>query len=183
MIKLTYIFLGLVLYISFSTSAYAHFTQENENVSVLFHINPDDSPVANHRDSSLYFRVSDKHGMFTGDLCNCFVSISQNGRQLHKERIFDEAVKDRTSTIVPYIFSKKGIYQIYITASPKNKDDFKPFSFVFDLRVDKDQNSTTTSIIDDSTTLITVLVITFTSLFIIIILILRYVNKRKEVIR
>lgn len=115
--------------------ASAHVRKTDGSITVLFHADPTDDPVAG-QPAELYFGITDTTGRFSMDECNCSLTIA-NGEKQILNTILSTSVSNPSifNFSVPFIFPEASVYQIIMTGTPKVKGAFQDFSVTYDLNV------------------------------------------------
>lgn len=109
----------------------AHELKSRGAISVTFHIDPNDEPVANEI-SNLEFNFLDKEGGFDIPNCDCILKISRDNDLLANINIAEDkdSIISDLKLIYPYIFTEKGRYKIALEGKVgTNEDDNISFDF------------------------------------------------------
>jgi len=135
--KKIFLILSVALILAFSPTAFAHTTVFDGDIGALLHVNPNDDPIAGEA-SDLHFNLlSDKFDISIAD-CTCKVTISLLDKKLLEKVILEseEGFGPRVAS-VPFIFPKKGVYQIVLSGQSRT-EQFPDFSLKYDLRIEKE---------------------------------------------
>ncbi len=128
-----------ILFSMLSHQAFAHFPATDNSMTVELHVDPDDNPTPGQQ-AYLYFLFDDATKRFQLSQCNCVVSISEQGRQIYRQKLTEK--KDTRPSIwgasLPYVFPQQDVYHIQVTGGPTVQNTFKPFDISWDFRVDPD---------------------------------------------
>lgn len=138
-----YIFFALacaVLTSAIFNTVYAHSTQAEGSIHAVLHINPVDDPVA-LEDSSLQFQFFDDQKMFSLLICECRLDVTHGSSTVQTFTLPTGTLFDRMGARVPIVFPAAGVYTLTVTGSPKTAE-FKPFTLVYDIRVENPRQST-----------------------------------------
>lgn len=127
----------IVLAFGFFHTAAAHEYKTDGSVTVLLHSNPDDDPIA-AEPASLFFQVSDTSERFDPALCDCSVTISNQGQKLFGGSLFRIGGPSIYSFTIPFTFPKKAVYSISVTGKPKAVGTFQSFQVQYDLRISRE---------------------------------------------
>jgi hypothetical protein len=127
------------------TTSLAHFVKSDGTVGTLLHIDPEDDPVAGSP-SNIIFEFKDTDNQFDLDNCDCKLLISKNGQELTSLPLTPVSESEKLSSLTPFTFPEKNIYNVKITGSPKGNAQFSNFEINYDVRVARETepgNSTT----------------------------------------
>jgi hypothetical protein len=131
--------LVLLAALIFALPVFAHISETAGSITGTLHIEPADSPGVGDN-SYLHFSFEDTEKKIDLLNCNCAISLSDGSTTLVSNVPFtgpDFFVKKDAVTMT-YIFPHKGIYTITIMGAPTEAASFKPFTFSYDIRVDRD---------------------------------------------
>jgi hypothetical protein len=134
--------LALLLVLLSSTQAFAHVLETDGPIGAVFHVSPDDDPIAGEP-ADFFFEFKDRENRFTPSQCDCTVAISQ-----HNEEIFVSSLTAHStdpnleSASFSFTFPQKDIYTITITGKPMDGKAFTPFTLKYDLRVEREKQAT-----------------------------------------
>jgi hypothetical protein len=107
--------------------AYAHGTEKDNDISVIYHIDPNDKAVAG-KPSTVYFFVTDKDNQYDDSKCDCRVTIMLGDKTVLNKVIHEkDYLGDPTSIATKFIFPKLGTYHVSIDAKPQKEGQFQPF--------------------------------------------------------
>jgi hypothetical protein len=120
----------------FPSRAFAHFSANDKNVTVVMHVKPDDSPIPG-QPVTLYFLVNDPDNPFKLSQCDCNLSITEQGKQIFSQSLHMQAeTKPSIWEIqVPFNFPKKDTYKIELIGNPVDSAVFQPFVVSWDFTV------------------------------------------------
>lgn len=131
--------------------AAAHVLKSDGSVGAVLHVSPDDDPIVGVS-TDFFFEMKDTSGEFTPENCNCVASVSQNGKEMYSQPLFQHTAKPSLDDAsFSYVLPEKGIYQITISGTPINSGSFEPFVLTWDIRAEKDSpvtESTTNWFVD-----------------------------------
>lgn len=114
-----------------SIPVYAHGTEKDNDISVIYHIDPNDKAVAG-KASTIYFFVTDKDNQYDDSKCDCRVKIDLEGKTIFDKVVHEkDYLGDPTSVAVKYVFPKLGVYTVSIDAKPMKADQFQPFKLSY----------------------------------------------------
>lgn len=120
----------------------AHVLKTDKDIGAVFHVTPDDDPIAG-QESEFFFEIKDKTNKFSPDKCNCQVAIQQNGQTIFNQSIFhSQHSSDPSASGFTYTFPEKAIYTLIVTGNPSDGISFQPFTLTYDLRVDRQTQTT-----------------------------------------
>ncbi|MBI3485917.1 hypothetical protein HY025_03125 [Candidatus Daviesbacteria bacterium] len=137
--KILTILLLIPCYLLLVTSVEAHVLKTDGEIGAVFHTDPDDDPIANQQ-TGLFFDFKDKENRFSLAICDCNIIISENGKEIFSQKLQPD-LSDNLSANFFFKFPEKNVYQIKVTGKPNAQTDFQPFSLSYDIRVDKEADS------------------------------------------
>lgn len=118
--------------------AYAHFYAIDKTITVILHVDPNDSPVP-EENATLYFDIGDATKRFKLTNCDCILTITEGGKQLYQSAIKEQ--KDKNFSIwgsnVPFIFPQRDVYHIMLSGKPLSGSTFQSFTVAWYFRVDQ----------------------------------------------
>jgi hypothetical protein len=117
--------------------AYAHVLQTSGSIGAVLHIDPDDDPVAK-KPSTFFLEFKDKNNQLSKESCSCQINITQNGKLLFSQNLFDN-YKDNTATF-SYTFPEMGQYVLDISGQPTQTKSIKQFNLKYALDIDGEAN-------------------------------------------
>lgn len=162
------------LFFTFVPQAGAHFILKNNNIGVLIHLEPDDSPFIGES-SRIHLDFQDPSGQLTNTNCACSLEISRDGKTLATIPI-TELEGTEHSFMTDYIFDEKGIYLLKIDGLITGEKNIS-FQMNYDLRVDRSEKAPSTD--DASTQLFDWKIVGISVVFIILAMIgYRVINKK-----
>ena len=134
--KIVVVFTSLLLMIfAIPQVAKAHILKTDGNIGAVFHVDPDDDPIAGQQ-TGFFFEFKDKQRKFTPQNCNCTFSITEDGKQIFSQPLFQNNTDPSlTNASIFYAFPEKNVYQIKVIGKPNTPDAFQPFTLVYDVRV------------------------------------------------
>jgi len=107
-----------------SASASAHVLQENNGVSAVLHIDPDDNPEA-AVPTKLQLAFGEQNGTFSlKQASHLRVDVLQQGKQLQQVPV-TPVTSDDTSGVAVVTFPKVGIYQVVVSGSTPQVPSFQ----------------------------------------------------------
>jgi hypothetical protein len=116
---------------------YAHFPATDGPMTVILHVDPDDSPIPGEQ-ATLHFLFEASKEHFSLPKCLCFVTISEGGKKLLSQKVTTSANKAVLwDDAVNFTFPKRDIYTIILSGKPTVAKEFKPFSLTWYFRVDQ----------------------------------------------
>ncbi len=159
-----------------------HFVQSEDEIEVTLHINPDDNPIIGEP-AKIYFQFDDPENIIAPQTCNCMVSIFLNNEELISQSLFLE--NEQTGFDTPsltFVFPEKGLYQIKVTGSPINNEDFSGFASEYSLRISREPENSIPFLntISDTKSLKTIVVYLFT-IMIVILIANKMINKKRNI--
>lgn len=104
--------LALLVIVGLPQSAWAHELQQNNGVSAVLHIVPDDNPVA-AEDTYLEFEFSSQNAGFDLATCQCTVSFQAAPNQLQTAKIFNHDNSPVSGHAV-INFPQAGVYTLQV---------------------------------------------------------------------
>lgn len=117
-----------------SSPVYAHEIKSAGPIHVVFHVDPNDTPVPNEQ-SILNFYIFDDEGKFLGTYCNCTIKVTLRSEVLlNRSIVVTDNFFNHVATL-PFIFPLPGSYQIYFIGTPKNGHIFHKFNLSYTLLV------------------------------------------------
>lgn len=124
--------------LGFPALTLAHITQSHGDLSVLFHTDPDDDPIVG-QPAVLHFAVSYKNNPVKAQNCACGLIIKdeQGKVLLSKSDLSLQAGPSIYTFAVPFVFPQKAVYSIVLSLNYKAENSFQPFTFLYNLRVDR----------------------------------------------
>ncbi len=140
--KFTTIFFSLLLvFLVLVPNTYAHVLQTDGSIGAVLHMNPEDDPVVGEN-TEIMFELKDTNNKFNPAMCNCTISVSDASKVLYQTAIF--TADKNTEQMINVIFPQKGIYKITIKGIP-HANSFQPFQLQYNIRVDREAQSTKTT--------------------------------------
>lgn len=130
-----FLLLGLVILFAFPTIAMGHTLENESTIGAVLHISPEDDPIAGEI-STLFFEITDITDRFQTGLCECTVTIEENGTVISTIPVYpDESAQDQTNATLIYTFPKISVYKVTLSGKPISGDGFDEFSLSYDVRV------------------------------------------------
>lgn len=128
------IFIGMFLF--FPSHVLAHFPATDKNVTVVLHVEPNDSPIPG-QPVTLYFLVNDANNSIKLSQCDCTLIITEHGKRLlsqslHQQRETKPSIWEIQA---PFNFPKRDEYTIALTGNPIEPAAFQPFTVLWDFPV------------------------------------------------
>ncbi len=128
---LFFVLLTLAVVSPQTVSAHVLIRDKEANVGAIFHLTPDDDPIAGE-DSILYFDIQDQASL---------VRIPYDGYDLFITNDQDTTTQVETATLgssvsAQYLFPGQGVYKLELRSQPKY-DVFQKVSLTHTLRVDR----------------------------------------------
>ena len=115
--------------------AYAHSTEKDSDISVIYHIDPNDKAIAG-KISTVYFFITDKDNNYDDSKCDCRVTIKLADKTILDKVIHEkDYLGDPTSIATKFIFPKLGAYHVTIDAKPQKEGQFQPFNLSYTTNV------------------------------------------------
>jgi hypothetical protein len=167
MIKYLRIFVLFLLAITcVPAAASAHVLKENNGMSAVLHVPPEDNPIAGEP-TELNIAFGDKANAFSLMNCDCQVHIQSDGKTLQTLPAAPALRGATQDSAVNTTFPEGGLYHIIVTGSSRN-DSFKNFRLDFLLKVSDDSahasKPSSEIIIISSGSLIILVMIAYTSI-------------------
>ena len=116
---------------------HAHTSQEEDEIIIVMHAEPDDRPLAN-QETTLHFQIDDPSKEFKTSNCNCNVTVFKNGEKIMSKPAIE--VRDKRSlysSSVKMVFEQEGNYEVRFEGTPITTGAFHPLSAKFNLEVGK----------------------------------------------
>lgn len=116
---------------------HAHTSQEEDEITIVMHAEPDDRPLAN-QETTLHFQIDDPSKEFKVGNCNCVVTVFRNGKRIMSKPATE--VRDQKSLYsasTKIVFDQEGSYEVRLDGSPITAGEFHPLSAKFNLEVGK----------------------------------------------
>jgi hypothetical protein len=131
------VFFALLFFILPQLS-YAHFYAIDKKITVILHVDPNDSPIPGEN-ATLYFDIGDATHRFDLEKCDCILSITEQGKSIYHNALVER--KDKNFNIwgssVPFIFPQRDVYHITLNGKPKSTNAFQTFTISWYFRVDE----------------------------------------------
>lgn len=123
--------LGIVIFFAMgwlgSLPAAAHVVEGDGSIQAMLQVAP---RAAAGEPSVLRFQFFDAAGGFTGEECECVVSIQRGRREIHSQLLFlDDEQADPTAFEFSFVFPEPDVYEIYIQGKPRGTGMFSPFTY------------------------------------------------------
>ncbi len=116
---------------------HAHMSQEEDEITIVMHAEPDDRPLAN-QETTLHFQIDDPSKEFKVSNCSCIVTVFRNGKKIMSKPATE--VRDQKSLYsasTKIVFDQEGSYEVRLDGSPITTGEFHPLSAKFNLEVGK----------------------------------------------
>ncbi len=133
--------------------ASAHILEENNGVSAILHIPPDDNPIAAQK-TTLSFEIKQTGGGLSVKNCDCTVSIKHDGKLIVTSAVTASSSNDGAGEAT-VTFPEVGAYDISLIGHAKDAS-FQDFTLHYVERVATTAASSRNSMPRDYTTLIIV---------------------------
>lgn len=139
--KTFFIFLTIALALFVSTiPVEAHFLAIDKHIGAVLHVDPNDEPIVGSQ-TSFFFEFKDKENKFISQNCNCTFIISENGKDIFSQPLFQNNTNPAlTNASVFYTFPQKDVYVVTIVGKPLSPNAFQPFTLTWNFRVDQRVN-------------------------------------------
>lgn len=140
---LTFLILFLLLLIvgSFNTPVYAHILLTDGSIGAVVHISPDDDPIVGEN-ADFFFEFKDKDNRFLPQNCDCRYEIKNGDQVIASGDLFASATNPSLENAsFSLVFPERGIYNISITGTPKNSDEFNQFQLTDSIRIERTTQS------------------------------------------
>lgn len=132
--KKIFFFITLLAFIVLPPAVSAHELKTDGNIGAVLHVDPEDDPIAGEP-SSFYFEFKDLKKQFDSKKCNCVITVSQDGKVIHSQKLFQDIHKPSlTNASFVFTFPKKDVYQVIVKGVPTAKS-FQPFTLSYDIHV------------------------------------------------
>lgn len=131
------LFAAVVLGLGLVNVAWAHETKTIGSLSILLHMEPQDSPVVKEP-AHLFFAFTDAKDEFNLKSCACRISILYKDQVIFEKNLesADQAYGSNVATL-DVVFPQKGVYQLAVSGeSPEGKWD--QFSLTYDVRIERE---------------------------------------------
>lgn len=126
----------MLLVIASSGSVSAHVLKQNNGISAVLHVPPEDNPTAGEK-VELNIAFGDKTNKFNLMNCNCKVLIQSDGQTINTYDTKPALEGATEAGSVDTVFPKPGIYHVLVTGQSTN-DSFQTFRLDYTLRVSAD---------------------------------------------
>jgi hypothetical protein len=117
--------------------AFAHFPSTDKNITVIFHVEPDDDPNPGNP-ATLFFDIQDLQKKFQYSNCDCTVTITRGGKKIFQKKL--DVLKNAKPSIfgasLSFTFPYRDIYYVKLSGKPSSSDNFQSFNVSWDFRVD-----------------------------------------------
>lgn len=124
------------------TKVSAHVLKIDGNIGATLHIDPDDDPIAGEQ-SGFFFEFKDKQNAFTPVGCDCTFSISESGKEIYSQPLFqNNSQPSLDNASVFFTFPQRDVYQVKVTGKPLVQNAFQPFVLTYDVRVAREATPT-----------------------------------------
>jgi hypothetical protein len=106
-------------------------------MSVLLHMEPQDSPVVNDP-ATLFFSITDSEKAFENSLCDCHITIFDKDKKIFEERLIKNEPDFGLNVFsTEFSFPKKAVYRVIFDATPTTVGIFNPFSIEYYVRIER----------------------------------------------
>lgn len=148
-----------------TSSAGAHVLEQDNGVSAVLHIVPDDVAVAG-RPTRLEFEFGGSHGSLDVSACKCNLTLKDNGRVVQKTALGSAGGSGGTASAT-VIFPQIGVYDLAV-AGQATGDHATSFSLDFTVRVAESQAAA-----GNSTAGLEVILVSLTSFILLVLIAVR----------
>ena len=132
------IFLSTLLLLA--TNVSAHEIKSDGDMSVLLHMEPQDSPVVNES-ATLFFSFTEANNKFKIEDCNCSVKIFSNDQEINSTQLTQQPDGYGDNVLsMNMIFPAKNIYIVQLSGSSKT-NSFAHFAINYGVRVERENVS------------------------------------------
>ncbi len=162
----------------FSSLVSAHAFETDGNMTVILHVEPDDSPRAGQKQQLVFF-YKDATQQFTSKNCNCRVTITRPDGSTSYSGLAQAS--GAQSNELSYTFQSSAVYGLTLSGTPRSAGSFQPFVIRYDVHVTPDplrHGADTNSILSTVISLLTV-----TASLTVIVLLGYYALKRSSTSR
>ncbi len=123
------------LFLTSASSAAAHVLEASGSVGAVLHVDPEDDPIAK-QPSSFFFAFKDKEAKFTPATCDCTVHISEQGKEIFSQPLFENNTDPSLANAsFSFTFPQKDVYKVTVVGAPSDGKSFKPFTLTYTIRV------------------------------------------------
>jgi hypothetical protein len=122
---------GAAILICWAQPSLAHTLETHSTVGALFHIDPNDEPIAG-QPATIYIELQDKSAKLTPANCNCKLVISLQDKEIFNDFLFKNDAAS-LATQVPFVFPKAGVYTVSIEGEPAA--EIEPFDLDYETQV------------------------------------------------
>lgn len=140
MSKLLYFIIGFIAmeFFLLPPSVYAHFPATDKTITVILHVDPDDSPTPGQQ-AFLYFDFGDTTNRFKLENCLCTVLVSEENKIIYQQSLVEKTSKTPSiwGASLPFVFPRRDVYKISLSGKPSIQNAFQPFSLSWNFRVDQ----------------------------------------------
>ena len=120
---------------------FAHELATDKTIGAILHVDPDDDPIVGQQ-AGFFFEFKDKKGRFDPQNCDCVFSVSENGKEVYSQALFQNTDKPSLSNAsVFYTFPTRDVYEVKVMGKPINGSSFQAFILSWDWRVSRIENS------------------------------------------
>jgi hypothetical protein len=123
-----------LLILALPAAATAHVLKQDNGISAVLHIPPDDNPQAG-QSTELDLSFGDDANAFSLTDCHCLVTIESDSSKIIYRAVPQPALKGATLDSIAHVtFPTVGVYHLTVSGSATH-GNFKPFSLDFLVRV------------------------------------------------
>jgi len=116
--------------------SFAHTLKTHSTVGALFHVDPNDQPIAG-MPATIYIELQDKSNLLTTDNCNCKLVISMLDKEVFAAPIFQPGSAS-LATKTAFTFPEAGVYTVSLEGEPT--DGIEPFDLDYEVEVKANNN-------------------------------------------
>lgn len=118
-------------------SVSAHETKTIGSLSVLLHMEPQDSPVVGE-EAKLYFAFTDANEKFNLAQCECVFEITKGKNTLNRNTLMSaDALFGLNVALANFTFPNKGIYMVSLEGSARD-GSFESFAISYGVRIERE---------------------------------------------
>jgi hypothetical protein len=107
----------------------AHELETDQNIGVLLHVEPDDSPIPGDS-STLVFTITDRDQKFSTEHCVCTVSIFKDDQQVTSGALTRSGADTGSFN---FDFPEAATYTVKLAGSPATSDAFQTFQVEYSI--------------------------------------------------
>ncbi len=134
-LRLIIIITNIVLLVGIPQLAFAHELEQNNGISAVLHIQPDDNPIAG-RKTILNISYGDSAKKFTLENCDCKISLVRNEKVLTTVKATPAHLHSTLESSAEIVFPSPGEYEIRASGR-SNNNTFPDFEIEFPVKISK----------------------------------------------